>query len=141
MFNKTTINQSKTEHVPFEKTVKEFKAPTDESIKLLNEFEEKAYQNLLRRTVLNDNVFNCAMHIRKDFREMAHFIDYKIMLNGKEHLGSIPIPYEETRDIMPKVFNLVRGKIQQIIYDEVVDVAANALQDANFFKPLKETVC
>lgn len=59
MFDRVTIQQGK-EAVPYAKTVTvhEHKAPTDESIRLYQEIEEKAFQNILHRIQVNDNALN-----------------------------------------------------------------------------------
>lgn len=51
LFSTTHIHQSRTETrlVPYCREVKEFKAPTDESIRLLNEMEQKAKQNIIAK--------------------------------------------------------------------------------------------
>lgn len=86
MFN-TYINK-KTEYVPYEKTVtvNEHKAPTDESVRLLNEFQEEAKQNLLAKLHVNDNTFN---HTALLFMNNPSILDEvqwiaKFQLNGKE---------------------------------------------------------
>jgi hypothetical protein len=93
LFSKTTIIQQ--EAVPYCKSVDihEHKAPTDESIKLLNEMQEKVMNNIMATFRVEDNTLNAAVIYlfqgtgfdRLDYR-------VKFTFNGKEYLlnGEIP---------------------------------------------------
>lgn len=87
MFDRINI-QSNTEYVPYDKTVTvtEKKAPTDDSIKLLNEFEEKARKNIIAKINIDENYLKAVA--------VAHWVDImhdqiifygKFTLNGKEY--------------------------------------------------------
>jgi len=58
MFDKKIIQQTRTKYVPYEKsvTVTEKRAPTDESVKLLNEFQDKSLENLIKTVKISNNV-------------------------------------------------------------------------------------
>lgn len=43
-------------HIRYPDTIKEVKAPTDESVRLLNEFQEKALDNLISKVEVKDNL-------------------------------------------------------------------------------------
>ena len=55
------------EYVPYEKdvTIHEHRAPTDESVRLLNEFEEKARKNIIHKISVNENNLNAVSIIFK----------------------------------------------------------------------------
>ena len=56
MFNKNFVfPQTRTEHVPYEKSIVEHRAPTDDSIRIWEEMKEKAYKSILGSIELRDN--------------------------------------------------------------------------------------
>lgn len=52
----------KKEYVPYEKTVTINRAPTDKSVELLNEFEEKAIDNLIGRGLIT--LPDCSFNVK-----------------------------------------------------------------------------
>lgn len=65
-------------------TVEEKRAPTDESVRLLREMEEKIQKSLVQSIRVENTEFNCVVHVFEDlmssqFRLMAVF-----KLNGKQ---------------------------------------------------------
>lgn len=90
MFNKTLVfHQTQREYVPYEKTVAEIKAPTDESIKLYDEIKEKAYKSILDTISINNNSVNIKGIIYKDICAFGVVCAYSITINGKEITGKI----------------------------------------------------
>lgn len=91
MFDKTYISTGKSggshHSHRHEVTVNEHRAPTDESVRLLNEMEQAAKNNLLNSIVIKDNTLNgVVFYFREDpmlvvgrFKYMAKF-----KLNGRE---------------------------------------------------------
>jgi hypothetical protein len=76
-----------TEYIPYEKSVNinEYKAATDESIKLLNEFHEKAKENLCYSVRINQTYLNAvAFFFREDHLSNGFEVYYKFILNGSE---------------------------------------------------------
>jgi len=75
------------DYVPYEKSVSvnEHKAATDESIKLLNEFQEKAKENLCYSVRINQTYLNAvAFWFREDQMDGGFEVYYKFGLNGSE---------------------------------------------------------
>jgi len=95
MFN-TTIHQAP-DHVPYEKSVKitEKRAPTDDSIRLANEFEEKIQKNIVAKGAIKNNlvkdavfaVFNDQMRCVQTYR-----IAFKLNNELVEVEGDFPFP-------------------------------------------------
>lgn len=75
----------KTQYVHQNVDIREHKAPTDESIRLLNEFQEKAKQNIIATFPTQDNTIN-AMAIFYHNEMIYRRVDYqlKFSLNGRE---------------------------------------------------------
>ena len=79
--------QDKPEHIPYEKTVIEKRAVTDDSIRLYEEIKEKAYKSILNTIELKDNSFNfTAMFYEEHFDKVCK---YRFTLNGKEIAGEV----------------------------------------------------
>jgi hypothetical protein len=83
-----------TEYVPYEKTVHEHKAPTDESIKLLNEMQEKARHNILATMELESNVLKAnGIFFQNDHPAYNNIaIALRFILNGKEIIVEKQLP-------------------------------------------------
>lgn len=64
--------------------VDEKKAPTDESIRLLMEMEKKAFDNLIDRYYIDDNVLKGSVHVFRDIFNQRYKIVSQFKLNGKE---------------------------------------------------------
>ena len=87
MFDKITI-KPETEYIPYTKsvTITENRAATDESVKLLNEFQEKSLENLIKTVKISNNVIDGVIFLFQvnaaSFQRRFVFI-FKI--NGVEH--------------------------------------------------------
>lgn len=75
-----------TQHVTREvtKQVHEHRAPTDESVRLLAEFEAKARERIVEAIHVGDGVFECVVHIEKSFADDAVRLMAVFSLNGKK---------------------------------------------------------
>ena len=81
----THITQRRTEYVPYEKTVHEHRAPTDQSIAILNEMEEKARQNIIKTIEVKDNFLSAIIVMFHDDYPMQNIVyNIRFKLNGKE---------------------------------------------------------
>lgn len=74
------------EYVPFAKTVTVNRAPTDKSVELLNEMQDKAVKNLIKTVNIKDNTMNGAVlyFIQRADWDGIDFIA-KFSFNGKEY--------------------------------------------------------
>ena len=63
----------------------EHRAPTDESVRLLKEMEEKAAQKLIATVRLQDNTFNATCHVFHHPCEMRVEFIVRFSLNGREY--------------------------------------------------------
>jgi hypothetical protein len=84
----THHHHTETKTVPYEKTVtvNEHRAPTDKSVQLLNEFTEKARQNIIDTIHIKNNVIDCYVIYYQDdivTDSLKYYIRFK--LNGVEH--------------------------------------------------------
>ena len=97
MFDRTVINQKSVESVPYEKTIVEKKAPTDESIRLLNEFHDKAKENILDRIIVENNKFNYKAIVYEESHTMQRFISYSFSLNGENFNSKVRLKDKESK--------------------------------------------
>jgi len=92
MFNKSLFyTQSSKEYVPYEKTVIEKRAPTDDSIRLYEEIKTKAYKSILDTIKINDNTFNVKAIIFDEPLSYKRICKFAFTINGFEITDSIDI--------------------------------------------------
>lgn len=90
MFNKTLVfPQTRTEYVPYEKTIVEKRAPTDDSIRLYKEIKEKAYASILDTIEINDNTFNVRAIVYDEMLTMERVCKFSFTINGREITGEV----------------------------------------------------
>lgn len=94
-------------NIRFPDTVKveEHRAPTDQSVRLLNEMQQQAQSNIIAQVRLPDNILNAIVFIQQikmGFDRFDWFCKFK--LNGREHVvkGSFD-NWEFAQDIKRKV--------------------------------------
>lgn len=103
MFDKH-IHTHKAESVPYAKTVTihEHKAPTDESVKLLNEFTEKAKSNIIKNiTVESNHLKAVVICYSDDVMSQSYEFHMKFNLNGEDYHLKDRIKFRDIRDGMP----------------------------------------
>jgi ribosome-binding factor A len=102
--------------------VTEKKAPTDESIKILNEFEAKAMNNIIAKGKVEDNIINFKWYITHD----PHSFDEDVCkcfftINGKEYDFDFRLPnnrYTPASEIIEKIRENIISKLGGIFtYD------------------------
>jgi hypothetical protein len=76
-----TIRQV-TEHVTKNVNITEHRAPTDESVRLLKELEEKAQQKIIDSIRVADTNFECVVHCLDDFKNSQYILFAKFSMNG-----------------------------------------------------------
>ncbi len=88
LFSTHTHSESHTHSerlVPYEKTVHEHRAPTDDSVKLLNEFKEKAIENIFYSFLIKDNIIEAdAFMIWENPIDYTMTFHCKFKINGEE---------------------------------------------------------
>ncbi len=84
MFDKITLipRSANMDVPPPETRITHHRAPTDESIRLLNEMQDKAMKNLLARIEVNNNQFSFKLLSSKCDWENAYVLYYLIEING-----------------------------------------------------------
>ncbi len=92
---------NRTEFIPYEKTIIEKRAPTDESIRLWNEIKEKAYATIrdtIRLKTLNPNSMEATIDVIGAGRCIGCgrivYIDHRIVFHLPQHKRLCPKCYE-----------------------------------------------
>lgn len=109
-------------------TVEHHHAPTDESIRLLNEMQEAARKNIISQVVIESNVAKCvAIYFHNHTEDRSIIIYIRFILNDKEYIlreyiqereiDGIAFPRE---DIHKRVFELFHKKISECIAAELM---------------------
>jgi hypothetical protein len=76
--------RTRTEYVPYDKTVTINRAPTDESIGLLNEFTKKAKNNIIHTVHIQENYLRAiGIYYYDDIVNNRTHFHLKFNLNGK----------------------------------------------------------
>jgi len=114
-FIRETIN------TPYEKTVIEHKAPTDDSVRLYEEIKNKAYKSILGTIEVHDNLLNVTGIV---YRELASYkikCMYVVTLNGKEIKGEVILKefYSRNEDRF-KVFEAIVEDVSRYIAVELL---------------------
>jgi hypothetical protein len=86
MFNTKIFDRSIKFPGKIEITATEKRAPTDESVRLLQEMEEAALKRLVQRSVLRDNRLSAEWQVFDDFGELevGKRVIVRLSVNGKE---------------------------------------------------------
>lgn len=80
-------------HVYHYTDVHEHRAPTDESVKLLNEMQRKAEQNIIANLSTSNNTLQVSATRFFAPMEMRDEWAVKMTLNGKPHQFKVSLPY------------------------------------------------
>lgn len=112
----TYVQRHTTEYVERNITVKEYKAPTDESVKLLNDMTEKALNNIVKTFSTSNNTLQAKVSVYQDHRLQVNEFMCKFTLNGKDHMLRVEINAYETPDMdsmVEKLYTKVCEKLAQ----------------------------
>lgn len=122
-----TTNRFISETREVTKAVHEHKAPTDESIKLLNEMADKALSNIVARWSTDNNVLSMQGAFFDDYSRGSRTLAIKMKLNGKDHKIIVEVdPFQsDVQTFVSLVFDKVSQEITRVvlapIFNEVSD--------------------
>lgn len=120
-----TINRTQREYVPYTKEVNvhEHRAPTDDSVRLMNEMTDKATKNIVDRLIIDSNELK-AVGISMVSSRIIHaggtqlLITFK--LNGKKYYVEKELIRDELTDINKTFIHLIFNKISEIIAEALI---------------------
>lgn len=134
ILNTTHIHQTKTEHIPYTKKVEinEYKAPTEESVKLLNEMQQKARKNIINTIVINDNLLNAVMvFYTEDIASGNVIYHIRFRLNGKDHLIESHITRSELGNDSTSIYGILFQRLSQAITKELIQENPQIINSIN----------
>lgn len=78
----------------------EHRAPTDDSVRLLQDMREKAFESIIAEQRCKNNIFDYNVFIRK--KEPSIFNDYELIMqaeiNGKTYISTCEIESQEVKE-------------------------------------------
>jgi hypothetical protein len=84
MFDRTNVvYKFESDNLPHHQTIIHKRAPTDESIKLLKEMEEKVEDKVLKAMRLEDNTLKTVVHLQEDMMTGDMNVLLNLKLNGE----------------------------------------------------------
>jgi len=86
MFNNYTFETRGTQFTRVKSTTTEHRAPTDDSVRLLNEMQEKARDNIIKTITVSDNAVNGIIIVFKNLMENSYEVIADFTINGKEYM-------------------------------------------------------
>jgi hypothetical protein len=125
------VNQpERTQYVDRNVTVHEHRAPTDQSVALLKEMEEKAERKILNTIHVTDSSFECVVHMWWDAINDAKVMRAVWSLNG--HKCETTHTWRCRRDepepqALTKAFAALRDKIATEIATKIIAGSFNAI--------------
>lgn len=102
--------------------VTEKRAPTDESIKILREMEEKMLNNIISMGKVEDNIFNAKWYIIQDkYSWEEQYCRCVFTLNSKEYDFNFKLPskYTYTSEIIPIIKDEILKKLTTIFITDL----------------------
>lgn len=109
----------RSEHVYERREIHEHRAPTDESVRLLKEMEEKAREKMLAAVPLKSNAFEGVLFVELDGMNMEYVLAVRARINGKK-IEAVVREYakgaEAIREAMPKL----RDELAKQIATEII---------------------
>lgn len=122
----TYVHRHTTEYVDRNITVNEQRAPTDASVKLLNEMTEKALKNIVSNFSTTNNTLQTTVAVYEDYRNSDRQFLCKFVLNGKQNILQIDIPIYEydtpekmVQELYQQVYNKLAAEIMQPFLKEI----------------------
>lgn len=125
MFDRRVINEGDTHTYVTEK-----RAPTDESIRLLREMENKAKEEVIKSISLPSNEFSGVVHLIRDHLSCQTNVVVLFKLNGKDH--KVPISLDDFKD------DSLEKRMEKVLNDVSDYLSASILQNVFEAQQMKE---
>jgi len=141
MFDRTLVVDSGKEYVPYEKSVVVKKAPTDDSLRLLDEFKKTAFDSILDNVVIKNNILSGTAIVYSVPEQFgAKCIAYKFLLNEKEFKGVFETDLRDFRaDNKRGVRETLQKMVKQIASEMVMLMMPDIIKSLNNY-PLNDVI-
>lgn len=119
---------ARTEYVDRHVTITEKRAPTDESVKLLREMEQKAEAEVIKSVSVGNSSFECVVHQIMDNMSDKMIWRAVFKLNGKQMAATVETAPRRERQVsqmaaMDEAFAKLRDEMAKVIAGEVLNDA------------------
>lgn len=104
-------------------TKHEHRAPTDESIRILRELEQKARDNILLCVRSDSNNFKYTATVYSDDHQFTHRLRVQFALNGHPHDIDVELPDKhsgDTKALVTRVRDLIAEKFANLLVIEML---------------------
>ena len=118
MFDRTTINESRG---PSHVTVNEHRAPTDASVRLLADMEQRVKDKVFGQVKLESNTFHCEVMRLKSPRTFGETLAIAMKLNGERIVMEIETdPMTSPEEKLREIYKAVGERIAAYVASSVV---------------------
>lgn len=123
----------RTERVYERREIHEHRAPTDESVRLLKEMEEKAAKKVIKALTIQSNEWHCVVQA-----EVSHMDALRIMravfdINGKRMVAEVNQPEWKDDPQSRDLVTALRDEVARKIANEVLEGAFRAANPHKLF--------
>ena len=133
---KEIIREVRTEHVPYNQTVHIHKAPTDDSIRLVEEYKEKIMKGIIDKVNVQDNLLNGLVmyvsHGHCPYPEGEHELFYKFSINNERIEGSCKFKAGKREDILKLLFEKIKEHIAIKIVEKFDSTILRSVPSLNY---------
>jgi hypothetical protein len=112
------MSRGETQYITKEVNITEKRAPTDESVKLLNEMSDKAIKNIIQQVSTSNNTLQMFSMSYRDWRTGELVISCKMTLNHKDYIFDVKVldfEFKSEYDFIDSIYNSVCKELTNII--------------------------
>lgn len=119
MFDRIEMGRTSREYVPYEKTVQEHKAPTDDSVRLYGEMHRRCREELVRTLKSEGNEMRWALAVFADILTLGWVVQAEVRVNGAPLRFSWNVGVDAgDREIMMGLYQELANRLaKQMIHD------------------------
>ena len=118
-----------------ETTITEKRAPTDESVKLLKEMEEKAERKFIDRIDIETNILNyTVLEYAEDITTACNKFRYFVNINGKDYYNDVSVDRHELMNSPMALLNVIQKDLANLISKDIVVHKINNQEYDQVFK-------
>lgn len=123
-------NYSNTYH-PNKLEVKEYKAPTDESIKILRDMEQKMLDNIISMGKVEDNIFNVKWYIYPDQHSWEDRCRCVFTLNNEKHDFDFLLSgkFTNTSEVIPAIREKILDRLTGVLGMNLLKNCGNTIRE------------
>lgn len=118
MFDIYPIGRTHTEYIPFTKEVHEFRAPTDESIQMLDEMHQKVKERFIKQFDCPNNVLKINFILSHSMMQLGYDLICRFKINGEDHSVEVNINPAFDDEWPYKVGDAIKQKVMDVFFKD-----------------------